>query len=54
MELAARGARNMDSGVESIADEDARHRLQVQARDLKIQSVVIALALLVVLLILPG
>ena len=44
----------MDSGVESIADEGARHRLQAQARELKVQSAVIALTLLVVLLILPS
>ena len=44
----------MDQGVESIPDQAAANRLRAQARELQLQSVVAALALLVVVLILPG
>ncbi|MEE8134620.1 MAG: hypothetical protein V3T56_06160 [Gemmatimonadales bacterium] len=54
MNLAARGARNLDGGEESIEDQVVATRLRAQARELLLQSVVIALALLVVALILPG
>ncbi len=54
MGLAASGARNMDTGVEPIADAETRARLSAQAREVKIQSMVVALLLLVVVLILPG
>ncbi len=52
--MAARGARNLDGDEESIADQAVASRLRTQARELQLQSVVIALALLVVVLILPG
>jgi hypothetical protein len=52
--LAARGARNMDSDVETIMDVAVRDRLQAQARSVRLQSAVAALALLVVVMILPG
>ncbi len=54
MNLAARGARNLDGDEESIEDQIVASRLRAQARELQLQSVVIALALLVVVLILPG
>lgn len=54
MSLAARGARNMDTGVEPITDGETRARLSAQAREVKIQSMLVAVLLLVVVLILPG
>ncbi len=54
MSLAARGARNMDGNEESIADRATVTRMRAQARELKLQSVVVALVLLVIVMILPG
>ena len=54
MALAARGARNMDTGVEQIADEAMKTRLRRQAIRVYLDSILAALVLMALFLILPG
>lgn len=40
MALAARGARNLDNGVEEITDETEKKALQAQARRVRMKSLI--------------
>ena len=48
MRLAARGQRDMDSGVEQVADHDILRALRAQARRVQTRAVATALVLTVV------
>jgi len=52
--LAARGARNLDSGKESIEDADVRAQLRRQARVVYFKAILAASALTVACLLIPG
>jgi len=52
--LAARGARNMDAGKEFIEDEDVKAQLRRQARRVYAKAIVAACALTLVCLAIPG
>jgi hypothetical protein len=52
--LAARGARNMDSGKELIEEEDVKVQLRRQARRVYLKAILAAGALTVVCLLIPG
>ncbi len=54
MSLAARGARNMDTGVEKIADEEIKKTLRRQARRVYLESIVAGLVLAAILVIMSG
>jgi hypothetical protein len=45
VKLAARGARNMDTGAESVRDEAEVAQLRQQARRVHVRAIVAALAL---------
>jgi hypothetical protein len=51
--LAARGARNLDNGVEAITDETEKNALREQAKRIRMKSLVVAVALTIVAMILP-
>jgi hypothetical protein len=51
--LAKRGLRNMDSGEEKIEDADELARVRAQARRVHVQSALFAVAVTVVVLLLP-
>ncbi len=53
MNLAARGARNMDTGIELIDDEDVKTQLRRQARMVYLKAILAAGALTVLVLIIP-
>ena len=54
MRLAARGRRETDTGDEPIDDPWLVAQLRVQAREIYVQSVLVAAALTAVALLLPG
>lgn len=47
MALAARGARDLDGGVEPLDDEDLARALRVRARGVWLRSILVAAALAV-------
>jgi hypothetical protein len=51
--LAARGARNMDKGVENLEDDELKEQLRRLARKVYIESILTGIALTLVFLILP-
>lgn len=53
MGLAARGARNMDNGIEEIKDEAVLQQIRRQARNVNIRSALLAAVLTIALLIIP-
>ena len=53
MNLAARGARNMDNGIELIEEEDAKAQLRRQARAVYLKAIVAAGALTALVLVIP-
>ncbi len=53
MALAARGARNMDTGDEAIEDEAEKAQLRRQARRVHVQSILAALVLTALTLVTP-
>lgn len=52
--LAARGARNMDGGNETIADPRELTQVRAQARRVYLQSVLVAAAVTILVVVLPG
>jgi len=52
--LASRGLRNMDLGEEKIEDAGERERVRAQARTVHLQSAVFAIAVTIVVLLLPA
>ncbi len=53
MNLAARGARNMDSGEDEFVDEVIKRQLQKQARRVYFESILVAIFLTILFLIVP-
>lgn len=53
MGLAARGARNMDNGIEEIKDEAAVQQVRRQARKVNVRSALLATALTIAILLIP-
>ena len=53
MALAKRGLRNMDSGEEKIDDTSELNQVRAQARKVHIQSALFAVAVTLVVLLLP-
>ena len=53
MSLAARGARNLDDGIEAINDKDVRDQLQRQARRVYLKAVLAAAAVTLLCLAIP-
>jgi hypothetical protein len=51
--LAARGARNMDAGIEPIEEEDVKRQLRRQARRVYVKAIAAACVLTVVFLLIP-
>jgi hypothetical protein len=51
--LAKRGLRNMDSGEEKIEDANELTRVRAQARRVHVESALFAIAVTVVVLLLP-
>lgn len=54
MALAKRGLRNMDSGEEKIEDANELARVRAQARKVYLQSALLAVAVTLVVLLLPA
>ena len=54
MRLAARGARETDTGIEPVTDAWAARELRRQARDVVLQSILAATVLTALTLLLPG
>jgi hypothetical protein len=52
--LAKRGLRNMDSGEEKIEDANELARVRAQARKVYLQSALLAVAVTLVVLLLPA
>ena len=53
MSLAARGARNMDSGIERIEEDDVKAQLRRQARRVYLKAILAAAALTLLCLAIP-
>lgn len=53
MNLAARGARNMDNGIESIEDETAQKQVRKQANRVLLKSAVLGALLTLVFVFIP-
>ena len=53
MNLAARGVRNMDAGIEPIEEEGVKAQLRRQARRVYVKAIVAAGVLTVVFLLIP-
>jgi hypothetical protein len=51
--LAARGARNMDTGIEEIKNEAILRQVRRQARKVNIQSAIVGAVLTLLLLLIP-
>jgi hypothetical protein len=51
--LAARGARNMDNGIEEIKDEAVLQQVRGQARKVNIKSALLATVLTIAILVIP-
>jgi hypothetical protein len=51
--LSARGARNMDSGIEEIKDEAVLAQVRRQARKVNIESMITAAVLTILILLIP-
>jgi hypothetical protein len=51
--LAARGARNMDNGIEMIDEEDVKAQLRRQARAVYLKAIVAACVLTALVLVIP-
>jgi hypothetical protein len=51
--LAARGARNMDRGVENLEDEKLKEQLRRMARRVYVESVVTGLVVTLLFVLLP-
>jgi hypothetical protein len=51
--LAARGARNMDNGIEEIKDEAVLRQVRKQARIVNIRSALLAAVLTIAILLIP-
>lgn len=51
--MAARGARNMDNGVEQLEDDELKAQLRRLARKVYVESIVAGAVLTLVLLLLP-
>ena len=54
MALASRGLRNMDSGDEPIVDAMELKQVRAQARKVHVQSAAFAMAVTIVVLLLPA
>jgi hypothetical protein len=52
--LATRGQRDMDTGLEAIADPEERTTIRRQARNVHIQSLVLATVLVALVLVVPS
>lgn len=53
MSLAARGARNMDLGIEQLDDDELKTQLKRLARKVYIESIIAGIALTVLFLLIP-
>jgi hypothetical protein len=51
--LAARGARNMDSGVENLDDDELKEQLRRLARKVYVESVLTGIVLTALFLLIP-